>query len=171
MDARYRATVPAFIRMLQGLSDILDKGLQYGEEHSISEVELLDTRLAVDQFPLVKQIQIATDNAKNGSAKLAGVEAPRFADDEQSVAELKERLLKTVMYLQTLKPEQFSDSDSRHIALPYFPGKYITGEEYLHHYLLPNFYFHAVTAYDILRHIGVPLQKGDYLKGVVFHDL
>lgn len=171
MNSYYDATVPVFIRMLQNLSEILQKAALFAAEKGMSEGEMLEGRLAPDQFALLKQIQVSADNAKNGAARLAGVEAPTFADDEKTVAELVERLDKTITYLQTFTSEQFTESAARKITLPYFPGKYIAGDEYVHYHLLPNFFFHVVTAYGIIRHLSVPLGKGDYLKGLVLKDL
>lgn len=171
MNPQYKATIPVFIRTLENLSGMLDKAVSFLEERGMREGELLEGRLAPDQFSFVKQIQIATDNAKNGVARLVAVEPPTFLDEEKNIGELKKRLEKTVAYLKTIQPEQFAESGSRKVILPYFPGKYLPGDEYLNHYLVPNFFFHVVTAYSILRHLGVPFGKEDYLKGLILQDL
>ena len=119
-------------------------------------------------FPLKKQIQIASDNAKGIAARLSGIEVPKMEDNEATFAELDERLAKTIHFLESLTPEQFTDAATRTVKLPYFPGMHLTGEGYLTAYAIPNFFFHVTTSYDILRHLGVPLQKVDYLGKVPF---
>ena len=116
-------------------------------------------------FPLVRQVQIATDQAKNGSARLAGVEPPRFEDNETTMDELKARIAKTVAYLKTLDPKQIDASADREITFPLGPTNkgQMKGGDYLNHFVLPNFYFHVTAAYAILRHCGVDIGKRDFI--------
>ncbi len=157
--------------MLRALDGVLTKGQQYAKDHGMTESALLDACLAPDMFPLKKQVQIACDNAKGGAARLSGSEAPVFEDNEASFDELHARITKTLAFLETIKEEQFADAASRQITLPYFPGKYMTGEGYAVEYVLPNFFFHVTTAYAILRKEGVAVGKADYLGGLPLKDV
>ncbi|MEQ6292566.1 DUF1993 domain-containing protein [Vogesella sp. GCM10023246] len=162
----YQASVPVLLHALKNLSAILDKAVLHAEKQQFAAEVLLQARLAPDMFPFIRQVQVVSDTAKGCGARLAGVEIPSFADSETSFAELQQRLAKTVSFLQGLQPAQFDGSDSREIVLK-FPHQTMTfsGQDYLQYFVLPNFYFHLTTAYDILRHNGVPLGKGDYLGG------
>ena len=125
---------------------------------------LLNWRLAPDMFPLTRQIQIAADFAKGTTARLAGAEVPKYADDENSFAALKARIAKTVKFVEGLAPKHFDGSESRDITLTVGGQElHFKGEPYLVHFALPNFYFHAATAYDILRHCGVEIGKRDFI--------
>lgn len=159
----YDISVPVFIKNLKNLKGILKKGKSYTEEKSINESELLEARLAPDMFPLVRQVQIASDNAKAISAGLAGVENPHMADTEKSFDELLERCDKTITFLETLKVEQFEGGEDRLLPFRYVEGKSMTGKDMFLHSNLPNFFFHLTTAYGILRHKGVTLGKADYI--------
>ncbi|HVM73455.1 MAG TPA: DUF1993 domain-containing protein [Candidatus Paceibacterota bacterium] len=173
----YTVTIPPMMKSLKALSGILDKldshakGKQQ-EWHpaGMQESALLNDHLISDQFPFVRQVQIACDNAKNGSARLAQVEAPKFEDDEKTVAELKARIDKTIAFVKTIKPEQVIGNEAIKISLPYWKGKHTTGFEYATEYLMPNFYFHVTTAYSILRKNGVNLGKEDYLIDLPLKD-
>ncbi len=124
---------------------------------------MLALRLAPDMFPLVKQVQIACDNAKGASARLSLGEAPKMEDNEATFAELYARIDKTIAYLQTLTQEDFGGASAVTIKLPYFPtDMHFTGDGYARYYALPNFFFHTVTAYDILRANGVQIGKADF---------
>ncbi len=164
-------TVPLFIKMLGGLKNILEKAEAYTQEHGMSEQSILNDALIADMFPLVRQVQIATDNAKGAVARLTGTEAPKYEDVEQSFAELYERIDKTITHLQTFDESHFSEANDRRITLPYFPGKYMTGEEYVVGHAIPNFHFHVVTAYGIIRKNGVQIGKADYINGLPLKDL
>ena len=129
---------------------------------------LLSSRLSPDMFGLARQVQIATDQAKNGSARLAGVEAPRYEDNETTMDQLKARLAKTVAYLKTLDPNQIDASADREITFPLGPTNkgHMKGDDYLNHFVLPNVYFHLTAAYAILRQCGVELGKRDFLGAI-----
>jgi len=160
----YQASVPVYIRILTNLGGILDKGAAHAEARKIDPTVLVNSRLFPDMFTFARQVQIATDHAKGSSARLAGMDPPKFEDTESSFAELKARVDKTIAFLKTLKPEQIDGSEVKTINLKL--GKEsltVQGMPYLLGIALPNFYFHTVTAYDILRHNGVELGKKDFL--------
>ena len=161
----YDLLIPAARNMLGQLSHCLDKAEQYAHDKHFSADHFTRARLIIDMHPLAKQIQIASDVVKGGAARLAGVESPRFPDDEQTLAELRDRLQKTLDFLDTLKPEQFTDATTRDIQLAFPNGLSMAfnGQDYLIRWVLPNLYFHATTAYNILRSNGVPLGKKDFL--------
>ena len=163
----YQASIPAFQRMLTNLSAILDKAAAYAAERKIDPSVLLQSRLFPDMFPLVRQIQLTADFAKGAAARLAGVEPPKFEDNETTIDALKARLAKTADYLKGFKPAQIDGQEERVITIP-IGGNSMSfkGQPYLLHFALPNFHFHAATAYDILRHCGVPLGKRDFLGAV-----
>jgi hypothetical protein len=161
------AAIPTFETVLGALSKLLDKAEAYITEKKINEAVLLNYRLAPDMLPLTKQIQIATDQAKNGSSRLAGVEAPKFEDNETTIAQLKERLAKTIAYVKGIDRKAIDSSGDKTINFPLGPKKAeMKGADYLNHFVFPNFYFHATTTYAILRHCGVPLGKQDFLAGI-----
>ncbi|MGB3073167.1 MAG: DUF1993 domain-containing protein [Candidatus Moraniibacteriota bacterium] len=159
----YDASVPVFITMLENLAGILAKAEVWATENGKSDEDVLQARLAPDMFSLVKQVQIASDNAKSISARLAGEEPPKMEDIEATFAELIERTRKTVVYLQTLNREKFEGAEDRHIPFPYVPDTYLLGHEALLRSYLPNFFFHVTTAYAILRNQGVLLGKADFI--------
>ena len=160
----YQASVPSLIRSLNNLAAILSKSAAHAEDKKIDPAVLVNSRLYPDMFPLGRQVQIASDVARRGAARLAGLEAPPMEDNETTFAELIDRLQKTTAYLETLTPEQIDGSEEKSITLPM--GKHtmtFEGLSYLLYFILPNVYFHVTTAYDILRHCGVELGKGDFL--------
>jgi hypothetical protein len=160
----YQASVPSFIRMLTNLAGVLAKGAAHAEAKKIDPVVLVNGRLFPDMFPLARQVMIVTDNAKGGAARLAGLEPPKYEDNESSFPELIGRIDKTVAFLKTFKPDQIDGSEERTITLKL--GKEtmtFQGLPYLLNLVLPNIYFHSVTAYNILRHNGVDVGKKDYL--------
>ena len=159
----YDITVPQFIKMLKNLNVILDKGAQFAESKKIDVEVLLNSRLAADQFNLIRQVQIACDGAKIGAARLAGKEAPVHEDKEKTLPELKARIDDVINYLGTFSPSDFEGAHERKISQPRWEGKYLTGVEYAIQHALPNIYFHITTAYSILRHSGVEVGKKDYL--------
>ena len=171
MNPLYQSTVPVFSKLLRSLDAILEKTEGWVKEKGIDEAELLEARLAPDMFPLVKQVQSVCDNAKNSSARLAGVEAPRHADEEKTIAELRARILWTSEYLATLSESSFDGAADRQITLPYFPGKFQKGSDYALDYVLPNFFFHLVVAYAILRMKGLDIGKADYIGGLTLQDV
>jgi len=160
----YDASIPVFIRYLNNLSAILDKGVAHAKEQGIDPQELLDTRLVADMDALPAQIQRASDAAKGCGARLAGLEVPSFADDEATFADLQARIAKTIGFLKTIRPEQLEGSESRAIEIKMRTGPIsFDGKTLLLSFSMPNFFFHVTTAYDILRHKGVPIGKNDYL--------
>jgi hypothetical protein len=160
----YQASAPRFVNTLKNLSAILDKAQAHCEARKIDPLVLTASRLYPDMFALARQVQIACDNAKGAVARLAGVEAPKHEDSEQTLAELKARIAKTIAFIETLTPAQIDGSEDKDIALKLGPREVQwKGMQYLLGFALPNFYFHVVTAYDILRHNGVELAKRDYI--------
>jgi len=163
----YQASVPVFQRTLGALDAILDKAAAYAEERKIDPAVLLSARLYPDMFALTRQVQIATDHAKGAPARLAGVAVPSFEDNEKTFPELKARIGKTLNFIGTLKPGQIDGSEARDISLKAGPQELsFKGQDYLLFFALPNFYFHATTAFAILRHNGVSIGKLDFLGGV-----
>jgi uncharacterized protein len=162
------ASIPVFEIGLASLSDVLDKASAHAAAKKIEPSVLLQSRLSPDMFALVRQVQIVSYQAKNGSARLAGVEAPRFEDNETTIDQLRERLAKTLAYVKTLDPKQIDGSADREITFPLGPTNkgHMKGADYLNHFVLPNFYFHITAAYAILRHCGVDIGKRDFLGAI-----
>lgn len=160
----YDASLAQFIRMLGNLSAILNKAEAYAAERKIEPSVLLNARLAPDMLPLISQVQIASDSVKGCAARLAGIDIPSYADNESSFAELQARIAKTQAFLGSVTAVQLEGSEGKSITLN-FPGLELqfTGQEYLLHFVLPNFYFHLTTAYAILRHNGLDIGKMDFL--------
>ena len=160
----YQASVPVFVRMLKNLDLILDKGQTHAEARKIAPNVLPGLRLIADMFPLSKQVQIATDHAKGAVARLAGVDVPKYEDNEQTVDDLKARIARTIAFVESFKPEQIDGTEERDIAFKLGPYDLeFKGMEYLVGFALPNFYFHMTTAYNILRQNGVDVGKRDFL--------
>lgn len=160
----YQASVPVFIRTLNNLVGILEKGATYAETKKIDPNVLVNSRLFPDMFSLSRQVQTASDIARRGAARLAGIEAPNFEDNETTFPELIDRLKKTISYLDTFKPEQIDGSEERTITLQMRDNTLsFQGMPFLLYFVLPNVYFHVTTVYDILRHCGVELGKIDFL--------
>lgn len=160
----YQASVPSLLRTLNNLAAILEKGAAHAEAKKIDPTVLLNSRLYPDMFPLARQVQIASDIARRGAARLAGLEAPPLEDNETTFAQLLQRLHKVTTYLETLSAEQIDGSEENVITLPVGQDTMtFEGLPYLLYFILPNVYFHVTTAYDILRHCGVELGKRDYL--------
>jgi hypothetical protein len=160
----YQASVSAFIRQLNNLVAILDKAAAHADARKIDPKVLINSRLFPDMFPLVRQIQLATDTARGGAARLAAVEVPAQEDTETTFPELVARIRKTVSYLETLKAEQFEGAEDRTVSWQTRSStKTMQGLPYLQNHVLPNLYFHITTAYNILRHSGVELGKQDFL--------
>jgi hypothetical protein len=162
-----QASLPAFRIGLSALSGILDKAAAFAAAKKVDPPVLLSYRLAPDMFALCRQVQVAADQAKNGAARLAGVEPPKFEDNETSIDQLKARLAKTLAFLDTLDAKAIDASAEREITFPLGQSKgQMTGADYLNHFVLPNFYFHLTAAYAILRYCGVELGKRDFLAGI-----
>jgi len=160
----YQASAPRFANTLRNLSAILDKAQAHAEAKKLDPAALTQARLFPDMFPLVRQVQIACDTAKGAVARLAGVEVPKHEDTEQTFAELRARIAKTVDFVESAKPAQLDGAEEKEITLKMRSGdvKY-KGLQYLLGHAYPNFYFHVTTAYNILRHNGVELGKKDYI--------
>jgi uncharacterized protein len=163
----YSASVPVFQHMLRNLVHILDKGEANAQARKIDPAVLAAARLAPDMLPFTRQILIACDGAKNGVARISGVEAPKFEDNEASFPELKARVQKTLDFLATVPAAKMEGTEDKDITFPV--GRESTrtmkAQAYLGTWVLPNFFFHVTTAYVILRHNGVDLGKTDYLTG------
>src|SRR6266700_3937689 len=161
------ASIPVFEIGLNALSAILDKAETYAEAKSIDPTVLLSARLFPDMFAFTRQVQIACDQAKYGGARLAGIDPPRYEDNEKTIAELKARIAKTIAFVQALDARKIDESADREITLPLGPKSgHMKGADYLNHFALPNFYFHVTPAYDILRHCGVEIGKIDFLGAI-----
>ncbi|WP_438027247.1 DUF1993 domain-containing protein [Sorangium sp. So ce233] len=160
----YQASVPVFVRMFGNLSAILTKAAAYAEAKKIEPRVLLDARLAPDMLSLTRQVQIVSDTAKGCGARLAGVDVPKYEDNEASFDELQARIAKTVAFLNGLRPEQIDGSEDRDVSIP-TRGQPLQFKAlpYLLNFALPNFYFHVTTTYAILRHNGLDIGKMDYL--------
>ena len=163
----HSASVPVFRQMLTNLLAWLDKAEAHATAKKFEPSVYLTARLAPDMLPLPTQIQIACDAAKFCVARLAGTEGPKFEDNETTLAELRQRVRKTIDYVQSVPAEQIDGSDDREITVPRRAGPIqMKGEMYLKHFVLPNFFFHVTTVYALLRHNGVNLGKSDFLAGL-----
>jgi uncharacterized protein len=164
-NAIYSTSVPVFTQLLGGLKDVLKKAETYATEKKIDPNALLQARLFPDMFTLLRQVQVASDFAKSVSARLAGVEVPKMADDEQTFAHLEARIDTVLAFIHGLDAAAFNDAATREIVTQAGTPKEkrFSGQSYLLNYGLPHFFFHVTTAYDVLRHNGVPLSKGDYI--------
>jgi hypothetical protein len=162
----YDASIPSYLHMLRNLAALLAKAEAHAASTGADPAAFLEARLAPDMHPLTRQVQMASDAAKGGAARLAGVTPPSFPDTETTWAEVKERIAKTIAFLETIKPDQVDGDETRTIELP-VPGRTLTftARDFLFQFSLPNFFFHVVTAYGLLRAEGVPLGKMDYLAG------
>lgn len=171
MPNLYVSTKYMTLRALENMIALIRKVESQLEGKDFSEAELLEARLAPDMFPLVKQIQIMSDNAKGLNSRLSGVENPSMADEEKTFAELIVRLENTHQFITGIEDEKYEDADSRQIVMPYFPGKYQTAEDYVRDFGIANFYFHFVTAYGILRMKGFEIGKSDFGGSLNLRDL
>lgn len=160
----YQISVPTFTRVLNNLAAILEKAAAHAEARKIEPAALLNARMYPDMFPLTRQVQLAADTANSGAARLAGAEVPAYENSETSFAELIARIRKTIAQLETIKPEQLDGTEDRTVSWQTrSSSKSMQGLPYLLNHVLPNLFFHATTAYNILRHNGVELGKMDYL--------
>lgn len=164
----YEQTIPQFKITLKQVEKWLDAGVEYAKSKSFDPTVLLNSRLAADQYPLVRQIQAVCDTAKFTAARLTAKEPPKHPDTEQTVDELRTRIRAVLEYLDGYKPEEFAGAEARQVKLPWLEGKYVLGTDYVQQLQLPNFYFHATLAYEILRHNGVTLGKTDFIGHVDF---
>ncbi len=158
--------VPSFVHSLTALSRILEKADAYAEAKKIKPEVLAQLRLVADMLPLWRQVTIACDHAKGACARLSGTEVPTFADTESTVAELKDRIAKTIAFITTIPDAAFADAESRTIMVKAGPRELtFSAPQYYGAYAIPNFYFHMTTTYAILRANGVDVGKGDFLGG------
>jgi uncharacterized protein len=166
-QSMFKSSLPVFETVLNALSANLDKAEAHASAKKFEPAVLLNMRLAPDMFALTRQVQVTCDQAKNGVARLAGVEPPKFDDNESSISQLKERIAKTTAFLKTLSNKAIDASADREITFPLGQSKgQMKGDDYLNHFVLPNFYFHATAVYAILRHAGVDLGKRDFLGAI-----
>ena len=159
----FAITVTQYCKTLDNLSSCLEKAAQYAEIKKFDVEVLLNSRLAPDQFNLVRQVQIACDTAKFGAARLCGKEAPSHPDNEKTLTELLARIKTVQIYLNEFTPQDFNSAEERHISQPRWEGKYLSGMEFAIQHSIPNLFFHVTTAYAILRHNGVDVGKKDFL--------
>jgi hypothetical protein len=160
----YDLSVPVFSQSLKALADILKKAEAHADAKKIDHAVFLTARLAPDMFTLTRQVQLATDFAKGGSARTAAIDVPSYADTEVTFAELHARIEKTIAFIESIPKEKFVGAESRDVTIPMRPEpKTFNALTYLRHGALPNFFFHTTTAYDILRHNGVEIGKRDFL--------
>lgn len=169
MAVAFDLTVNQFIHTLTNLNTFIDKAAAHADHRKFDSNNFVGLRLAPDMLPFSKQIQIACDSAK-GIVRLAGQEVPKHEDTEQTLAELKERVKKTIGVLQSLKRESFEGWEKKMINLNFPKGKKLPAGEWVPQMVLPNFFFHVNIAYAILRAAGVELGKGDYLGAIKFQD-
>ncbi|QYE35823.1 DUF1993 domain-containing protein [Polymorphobacter sp. PAMC 29334] len=162
----YQASVPVFVRQFASLTAILDKGAAFAAERGIDPSELIEARLAPDMAALPRQIQIASDGVKGCIARLAGIDVPGYADTETTFDALKERIAKTVAFIESVPADQIDGTEDREISLKFGEQSInLSGQAYLLTFVLPNFFFHVSIAYALLRSKGVEIGKRDYLGG------
>jgi uncharacterized protein len=162
----YEACVPVYSRALKALAAILTKAEAHAEARKIDPSVFLTARLAPDMYPLTKQVQVVSDGAKGTAARLTGLEVPSFPDTETSFAELQARIKKTLDFIESVPSAAFDGAETRQVTLSSPRGSLsFTGKDFLLNFGLPNLYFHVTTAYNILRHNGVELGKGDFIGG------
>ncbi|HTO40162.1 MAG TPA: DUF1993 domain-containing protein [Rhizomicrobium sp.] len=163
----YEAAIPQLVRMLGNLSAVLDKAAAHAKAKNIDPKALLDARLVPDMYPFSRQVQMATDSAKGAAARLGGIDIPSFPDTEASFDELKTRIAKTIEFINSIPAEKFAGAEDRTVELK-TPNRTLTftGRAYLSGFVQPNFFFHATTAYALLRHNGVEIGKMDFLGAV-----
>ncbi|MFZ0679281.1 DUF1993 domain-containing protein [Candidatus Binatus sp.] len=165
----YGFATKTFVPMLQSLSNILDKGAEHARASKSDPAALVNARLAPDMYTLAQQVQLACNQAKDATARLTGHEPPHFDDNEQTLEELKARIAKTVAYVESVRAAALEGAEDRKIIIPIPENDMefeMNGLQFLRDWALPHFYFHVVTAYDILRHKGVDIGKRDYLSHV-----
>jgi hypothetical protein len=167
----YESSVPQLKKMLANLDAWLAKGEAFAQKKAFDPGVLLGARLAPDQYPLTRQIQAACDAAKFAVARLAAKEAPKHPDTEATMAELHARIQSVIAFIGTVSAADFAGAETRKVPLSFMPGKGLSGPDYLFEMALPNFYFHATTAYAILRHSGVDVGKMDFLGSINLLDL
>ena len=163
-------TITQFAKMLNNLDRWLEAGRAFAEKKKLEPDVLAQSRLAPDQYELLRQVQSACDAAKYAAAYLSGQQAPSHPDTEKTIADLRARIRTCVTYLDELKPSTYAGAEDRRVAPPWLQGKWMRGADYLAQVAVPNFYFHVTTAYAILRHNGVDLGKMDFIGSMPVHD-
>ncbi len=171
MQNLYSHTPYIFTKHLHNLMVILTKAKDFAASKGMSDADLLGLRLAPDMFPLVRQIQSVSDSSKGLIARLSATTAPKMEDNESTIDECIERLKKTILYIESVDPESFSKADDYQATLSYIPGKYQNMMDFTLDMVLPNFFFHFTTAYNILRAEGMEIGKTDYIGNLKLHDL
>ncbi len=164
------ASILQLKKMLNNLDHWLEKSIEFAKSKSFEPDVLLNCRLVADMYPLLRQVQAACDGAKFGAARLSGQEAPKHPDTEQTMVEIRARIRTCLSYLETFKEPDFDKADTRLVSLSFMPDKVLLGIDYLVEMVLPNFYFHITTAYDILRHNGVDVGKRDFIGSLNLRD-
>jgi len=160
----YQASVPRFVNILGNLSNILDKAQAHIDTRKLDDATLTTYRLFPDMLPMARQVQIACDAAKGVVARLAGVEIPVHEDNEKTLAELKARIAKTIVFIQSVAPEQIDGTEDKDIVIKRGDKEtHYKGMQFLLGHAIPNFYFHVTTTYNILRHNGIEIGKRDYI--------
>ncbi|MGB9390724.1 MAG: DUF1993 domain-containing protein [Xanthobacteraceae bacterium] len=161
----YSVSIPIFIQHLNGLHTVLDKAASWTAARKVNEADLLNMRLSPDMFNLARQVRAATDHAANAAGRLSGKELLKFANDETTIAQLKERIAKTIDYLKSIRQNEIDGTETKDISITFPSGqtRQFTGQSLLLGNSLPNFYFHATTAYDIIRQCGVEIGKRDFM--------
>lgn len=163
----YKASAPVFIQFLCALSGVLDKAAAFAEAKKVDATVLTSMRLAPDMHPLAWQVRSTTNHAVRACALIAGIAVPDLGDNQGTVSELKERIAKTVDFIRSIRPEQLDGQEDREVKLTVGGNELkLDGLTFLLNFCLPNFYFHAATAYDILRHAGVDIGKRDFMGGL-----
>jgi hypothetical protein len=161
----YTVSIPVFIQHLNGLNTVLEKAATWAAARKVNETDLLDMRLSPDMFNLARQVRAATDHAANATARLSGKEPLKFANDETTITQLKDRIAKTIDYLKSIKQTEIDGTETKDISITFPSGqtRQFTGQSLLLGNSLPNFYFHTTTAYDIVRQCGVEIGKRDFM--------
>jgi len=162
----YQIIVQQFSQNLHSLTTLLNKATAHAETLKYDPNKFLDMKLAPDMFTFIKQVQMTTDTAKGAVARLSGKENPVYPDDEKTFPELIARVQKTIHFLESFKKDDFNAYESKTVSFPWYPGKHLEGKTYLHSFVIPNFYFHLTTAYNLLRNAGVAIGKSDFLGNV-----
>jgi len=155
--------IQLFAKTLKNLGQWMDKAADHAKAKSFEVDTLAQARLAPDQFSFAQQVQAACDQAKFAAAYLSGTPAPSHPDTEKTFAELRQRIEKCLAFLDSVSPQSLAGSEERKVAPPWLRGAWLTGDDYAIHVAVPNFFFHATTAYAILRHNGVELGKMDFI--------
>ncbi len=159
------ATISPLKSALNSLAHILKKGEEYADAKKIEHAVLLNARLFPDMYPIIRQVQIATDMSKGAAARLAGLAVPSYDDNETTFADLQARIVKTIAFIDSVKPEQLAGSATRDVTITVRKvDLHFTGQDYLLKWVMPNVYFHVTTTYNILRHNGCELGKSDFLR-------